>query len=114
MSLRDLRKQAGYSQKELALLLNIAQSSLSQYENGSRGINADTAKIFADFFNASLDDIYDYSNTAKNKEKPTTVSDDGLCKINSIFARLSDENRAKLLELSNLYLNAQNKTEENQ
>lgn len=35
------REKAGYNQTEFANLLNIGNNTLSQYENGDRGINDD-------------------------------------------------------------------------
>lgn len=44
-------------------------------------------------------------------EQPATENDDGLAEIMKIFTALSAENRAKLLELSRLYLTSQSNTE---
>ena len=110
LRLAQLRKQKGYTQSDFAKIIKFSKSTVAMWELGQREPGNDTLLEIANFFDVSID----YLLGNDQKEKPTTVSDDGLCKINSIFARLSDENRAKLLELSNLYLNAQNKTEENQ
>lgn len=45
-------------------------------------------------------------------EKPVAKVDNGLTEIAEIFTELSPDNRAKLLELSRLYLDAQRKSEE--
>lgn len=46
-----------------------------------------------------------------NEEKPT-INDGELDELTKIFTALSPDNRAKLLELSRLYLSAQHNTEE--
>ena len=46
------------------------------------------------------------------KKEPTAIPSDGLYEIDSIFARLSSDNRSKLTELALLYLDAQHKTED--
>lgn len=71
MSIKDLRLRHNLSQKELAAELGINQSSLSQYETGTRGIDANTAKQIADIFGVSLDEIYGYRPA--NSKKPFLI-----------------------------------------
>lgn len=40
MNLRDLRKEYGYSQKQVAEKLNISQQTYSDYENGKTELEA--------------------------------------------------------------------------
>jgi len=47
------------------------------------------------------------------KENSFDLSDEGLAEITAIFNQLTPENRAKLLELSRMYLSAQRKKKEN-
>ncbi|MCY8438574.1 MULTISPECIES: helix-turn-helix domain-containing protein [Bacillus] len=51
----SLRKNAGYTQEELAKKLNITRSALSQYELGSRNPDYDLLIKIADFFEVSTD-----------------------------------------------------------
>ncbi len=54
-NIKYLREKNNLSQKELANILNIANSTLSQYESGDR-VPSDDIKIkIADYFNVSLD-----------------------------------------------------------
>ena len=55
MRLKELRKQAKLSQTELAKIFNIAQNTLSNWENGNRMIDMTTAIEIAKFFNVSVD-----------------------------------------------------------
>lgn len=53
--LRELRKEAGLSMKQLSLKVGIADSCISRWENGLTIVNADQLIIFAKFFNVSTD-----------------------------------------------------------
>lgn len=55
MRLKELRKQAKLSQTELAKIFNVAQNTLSNWENGNRMIDMTTAIEIAKFFNVSVD-----------------------------------------------------------
>lgn len=56
--LRELRKQRGLTQEELAKELEMAKSSISMYENGKRKPSFEVLELFADFFNVNLDTLY--------------------------------------------------------
>lgn len=53
--LKKLRMQRCLSQRELAEAISIDRSMISLYENDRREIPTSTAKLFADFFNVSVD-----------------------------------------------------------
>ena len=53
--LRDLRKDRDLSQKKMAEILNIAQTTYSDYELGKINIPINTLKAIALFFNTSID-----------------------------------------------------------
>ena len=55
--LRELRKQAGLSQNELANAIHFAQSMISGWECNTKRMNLDQAKLLADFFNVSVGDL---------------------------------------------------------
>ncbi|PFY08596.1 helix-turn-helix domain-containing protein [Bacillus toyonensis] len=54
-NLRKLRKQNNLTMKELGKKLNLAESTISGYENGNRKPDYDTLNRFADFFEVSTD-----------------------------------------------------------
>ena len=56
--LRELRKERGLTQEELAKKLELAKSSISMYENGKRKPSFEVLEMFADFFNVNLDTLY--------------------------------------------------------
>ncbi|OFV68910.1 helix-turn-helix domain-containing protein [Acetobacterium wieringae] len=53
--LKNLRKNMGYTQDDLAEKLSISRSSLSLYEIDKRDPDSETFNKIADFFNVSLD-----------------------------------------------------------
>lgn len=53
--LRDLREDRDLKQKDLAALLQIHQTTYSDYELGRLNIPTDTLHILADFYNVSVD-----------------------------------------------------------
>lgn len=58
LNLKNIRKKANLTSKELAEKLYISQSSISQYENGKRRPSIKVAKRIAELFGCTLEDIY--------------------------------------------------------
>lgn len=55
MRLKELRKECGMTQLQLAIALNMNQNSISRYESGAREADYRTLILFADFFKVSVD-----------------------------------------------------------
>ena len=55
MKLKELREEKGLSQSDLASVLNVAQNTISQWENGTRGIDNKMTVRIANFFEVSTD-----------------------------------------------------------
>lgn len=55
--IRNLRKQFGLTQEELAEHLGIALNTVSRIEIGKRGVSIELALELADYFNSTLDYI---------------------------------------------------------
>ena len=53
--LKGLRKQRGLSQLKVAMDLNMAQNTISRYENEVREADYKTLILFADYFDVSID-----------------------------------------------------------
>lgn len=65
--LKELRKENGITQSELAKSLNVSRSSIAMYENGERIPSYETLEVISDFFNVSIlyllgKESVDYSN----------------------------------------------------
>lgn len=55
MRIKYLRKKNRISQIKMAMDLNLAQNSISQYESGARQADYQTLISIADYFNVSID-----------------------------------------------------------
>jgi len=66
--LESLRKERGFSQKQIAEIFKISQQGYSNYENGKREPDFKTLNKFAKFFEVSTDYILG------NTEDPTPVN----------------------------------------
>ncbi len=53
--LKELRKERGISQLKLAMDLNMAQNTISRYENEQREADYETLVLFGEYFNVSVD-----------------------------------------------------------
>ena len=53
--IQNLRIQSGYTQHDLAKVMNIDQSFLSRIESGTKGCSVDIFIQFAEIFHVSLD-----------------------------------------------------------
>lgn len=84
-TLRELLNSCGITQKQLALKLNIAPSTLGNYIQNSREPDYETLKTLADFFNVSVDYLLDHPTGAAN----TSEEEKLLC----IYRALSPEQK---------------------
>ena len=69
--LKDLRKQKGYTQKRLAEVLNVSETTISKYESNIAIPPFETMRAIAAWFNISLDVL-------AGNEEPRTLSLYGL------------------------------------
>ena len=70
MRLKDIREDMDVTQKELAAVLHIRQSTYSQYENGQRGLPTEVLISLAEFFGTSTDYILGLTDEKKPYPKP--------------------------------------------
>ena len=63
--LRDLREDHDLMQKNLADLLNVHQTTYSDYELGRANIPVGVLHTLADFYNVSIDYLLGRTNTKK-------------------------------------------------
>ncbi len=59
MSLKDLRNQAGLTQKEAAELFGLKYRTYQNYELGNTSPDMDTAAEFARYFNCTIGELFD-------------------------------------------------------
>ena len=80
--IREVRKDRGMSQRELAEKCGIRDSVLSLYERGKKIPNLVTISTIAEALNVSIDRLY-YGD--ENNKFITSVADDGRKIVNSIY-----------------------------
>ena len=68
-NIRELRKAKGLTQKQLAKLVDVTESQISQIENGKRNPGFETLLKLGEVFECSVDDI------VREKITPATESD---------------------------------------
>lgn len=73
--IKNLREKNNLSQKELAKILNIANSTLSQYESDVRVPSDDIKILIADYFNVSLDYLLGRPNKYNVSKENSKVSE---------------------------------------
>ncbi|EFM24809.1 DNA-binding helix-turn-helix protein [Peptoniphilus duerdenii ATCC BAA-1640] len=74
-NIKYLREKNNLSQKELAKILNISNSTLSQYESNVRVPSDDIKILIADYFNVSLDYLLGRSSNPHKNNKKTKVDE---------------------------------------
>lgn len=102
--LRALIEEHGITQKELASRLNIAPSTISCYVQNTREPDFATLKLFAKYFDVSLDYLLDYKTS-----KASTLQEDELLRI---FRCLTDEQKEICIEQCKVFLKLNNKKKE--
>ena len=111
--LRTAIDMRGISQTELAKKTGISKSSISHYLKGDWEGKQDAVYALALALNVSEAWLMGFDAKMERGNNLTDPqSTDDMDEINQIFASLSPDNRAKLVELGHLYLTAQHNSEE--
>ena len=71
--LKEIRKQEGISQEEIAKFLNITQSAYSNYENDNREPDYKTLVKLSEYFDVSIDYLFGLSSSPKSIDKNDCV-----------------------------------------
>lgn len=101
--LRALLNDRGITQKQLAMQLNVAASTLGNYIQNSREPDFETLKLLADYFQVSVDYLLDHHSA-----KADTHAEDELL---NIFRSLTPEQQEMYIEQGKLYIRINNKKE---
>ena len=103
-------KQLGLNKSRLSQISGVPYTTIDGfYKKGYENAKISTIKKIAAALDVSLDYLIDNSS-----EQAPAPGGDERSRIQAIFDQLSPANQTKLLELADLYLAAQNKTEEKQ
>ena len=99
--IKSARIAANLKQSELATMLNVGQTTISNWETGYSSPDIESLKKMSYIFKISVDDLL-------GDEKKPTVKIDGERSMLDITA-LSPENRDRLEDYLHLLLDSQNK-----
>lgn len=100
-NLRALIEERGMTQKELAMQLNIAPSTMGCYVQNTREPDFDTLKMLAKYFNVSTDYLLDHP-----LDKVDSHQENDLLRI---FRALSPEQKEICIEQCKAFLRVNNK-----
>ena len=100
--IKELRISKGLKQSDLANLLHVAQTTISNWENDRTEPDFDSLRQMAELFDVSADYLLGQSDV-KKKEKPV-VKDD---RLNRKLELLNDENLQRMEDYVDLLLKTQ-------
>ena len=72
--LKQLRKEKGLTQRELAEKLGLGKSAIGMYESGKRTPAFETLEMICDFFNVNMDLLSDVKSTSTPAPAPKEES----------------------------------------
>lgn len=98
MRLKELRKEAGLTQKQFAKEIGAAQNTVSQWEAGTRRLDDETIKRIASFFGVSVDYLLGLSES-KRVSLADNVSEAKQAMYN-LIDELPDDKVLKLYDLA--------------
>ncbi len=99
--IRTLRLQKNIPQNDLAQILGVSKSTMSNYERNYSTPDPELLVKIADYFNVSIDYLFDYelqiSDLTRESSDYNRKNSSGLSKdewnVLSYYSRLSDENK---------------------
>lgn len=95
LRLKELRKQTGETQEQIAALIKITRAAYTNIENGKREPDYETLSLLADHFGVSVDYLLGREDIKKSpsEEEELVGNDPEMRTINDMFLRLSPEGR---------------------
>lgn len=107
--LRQLRKEKGVTQAELAAVLNLDASSISKYEKADVSPSADILLKIAQYFDVPTDYLLGLPDK-KNSPAPDQASEEDLQKLRELVKGLTPEQQEELYRYGK-YLASQRREE---
>ena len=100
-NLKNLRINAGMSQKQLADVINVSQQSINKYENHDVEPNIETLIAIAKLFDTSVDYLIGITDVKRKIENVQQYDLNGNEKeIVDLYRSLNDEDKKIITELS--------------
>ena len=90
--LKELRKEKGLTQTDLAELLEVTKLTISNWENGVSSIKSDRLKKLCEIFDVDAPYLLGYNNVKNETDIKASVLDEALEKLRAINNMLSVEN----------------------
>ncbi|MCI8346641.1 MAG: helix-turn-helix transcriptional regulator [Bacilli bacterium] len=104
--IRRIRKKKEVTQKQLAEILSLSNSTISHYENGSRNISLEDLTTICNYFEVDVDKILGLNRKGESANNKIKLSDDEVILILELRKTKSYENMisnpvnyAKLIEM---------------
>lgn len=94
-NLKRLRKEQGISQKYLSEKLNISRQALSYYECGTREPDLSTLINISNYFNCSIDSLFNESDKMSSKEIKNLLEKKSFSKKDLICSLKNKKNHLK-------------------
>ncbi len=107
MRLKEVRKAAGLTQREVAAYVGVNQNTYSYWENGKTKIDSESIAKLAKLFNVSIDYLLDGSPCKTNienfiSEKPAVRSDHE--KLLGVYDSLDEQSKTQLMSVAYLLM----------
>ena len=90
--LKQLRKEKGLTQRELAEKLGLGKSAIGMYESGKRTPEFETLEMICDFFNVNMDLLSDVKTSTPAPKKEITFSQHDRSMVEA-YHRASDKDK---------------------
>lgn len=98
MSLKDLRKERGLTQRQAADRFGIKYRTYQNYENGVTSPDMDTAATFARYFNCTIGDLFDLQEGEVESLESLEPSEQELV---GLFRKMNKDGREALMAVAN-------------
>lgn len=95
---RELRKEKGFTQKELSEMLNLNQTTVSHWELGTALPDVKTLIKLAEIYDVSIDFILGFSDYYYPDRIPTSSLSDDEKELVDTFRRMTKETQAITLD----------------
>ena len=102
--IKNLRKERGVTQQQIADLINMHRSNYSKIENGQRDISVNALNKIAKFFNVSVDNLI---NETTGIPKEVTIKDKSLLERVKLIQELEKEEQNLVLKFIDSLLTKQ-------
>lgn len=106
MRLKEARKSAGLTQKEVATVVGVNQNTYSYWENGKTKIDSESLAKLSELFGVTTDFLLDKAPCKTNvdsvNDKPAVRSDEE--KLLGVYNSLDQESKTQLMSVAYLIM----------